>query len=59
MSTPTHTALLCDRCGESCADGYETRYYGTESDTGYQDSEVVCARCIRSEERRVGKECRL
>ena len=39
--------VVCDRCGETCGDGFEERHHGpVDPQTGCQDVEIVCAACL-------------
>lgn len=39
-------APTCDRCGNSCDDGWITMYHGqADPETGYRDQEIICAAC--------------
>ena len=45
-NTQGEMAMTCDRCGSSCENGYSERSYGRrDPETGYQDTEIVCAEC--------------
>lgn len=37
--------LICDRCGRTLSEGYSTRDYGVDQETGYQDVENICNAC--------------
>jgi hypothetical protein len=45
----TDLKLECSRCGRDCGDGYQERVLSTDSETGYQDVEIVCGPCVDEE----------
>jgi hypothetical protein len=43
-------AIVCERCGSSCENGYSERSYGRrDPETGYQDTEIFCTECENEE----------
>lgn len=39
----------CYTCGDSLADGFETRHSPQDRETGYTEARYICARCIEDE----------